>query len=153
MDITEHLGRAQYLYQQKRYEECMRVCHEILNEHFDQPEALFIIGKCLIDSGKYGHAHAIYMHFLQLRKNNSGAWTNLGRCYESNNKINEAENCFRVALKLAPEDHVSYSNLSLACLKKGDHRQAIDWANKALAIKPDSASARHNLALSHLALG
>jgi tetratricopeptide (TPR) repeat protein len=153
MNVQEHLGKAQYFYEQRRYEECMRLCNEILNEHFDNPEAIFIIGKCLIDSGRYGLAHALYMHFLMLRSNSSAAWTNLGRCYESNDKISEAENCFRKALKLAPDDYISYSNLGLAALKRGDPRQAIDWSDKAIRIKPDSVSARHNLALSHLALG
>jgi hypothetical protein len=30
----------------------MRICNEILNEKIDVPEAIFLIGHCLIDSGK-----------------------------------------------------------------------------------------------------
>lgn len=150
MTLRQRIDHAEFLRANGRHEECMRICNEVLNEHLDNPEALFLIGHVLLDSGKHGLAHALYMQFLRLKPNIAQAWNNLGRSYNETNKLDEAERCFRRALKIEPKDGVAWSNLGLVHLNRCEPEEAIRTSEKALEINPNFMACRHNLGLAHL---
>ena len=151
--IQERIGQAEFFRKNGRMDECMRICNDILNETLDCPEALFMIGRCMLESGKHGLAHALYMQFLRIKPNVSAAWNNLGRSYQEVNKLDEAERCFKRALKLEPDDGTAMSNIGLVHLNRCDSRLAIEYSEKALATNPDFRAARHNLGLAYLMEG
>lgn len=146
----EKIGQAEFLRSQGRIDECMRLCNEVLNEKFDTPEALFLIGRCLLESGKSGLAHSLYMQFLRIKPNVGSAWNNLGRCYQDVNLTDEAERCFRRVIRLEPTDSVALSNLGLVHLNRCETKLSIEYSQKALAISPEFRAARHNLGLAYL---
>jgi tetratricopeptide (TPR) repeat protein len=151
--LKEKIQQAEFFRSNGRVDDCMRLCNEVLNEHVDHPEALFLIGHCLLEANKHGFAHAIYMQFLRLKPNVGAGWNNLGRAYQEVNKTEEAERCFRRALKIDPSDGVAMSNIGLINLNKCEPEQAIEMSNKALQINPDFRACRHNLGLAHLLKG
>ena len=155
MTVLERIEQAEFLRQNGRMDECMRICNEILNERLDTPEALFMIGRCLLESGKYGLAHALYMQFLRLKPNVGAAWNNLGRCYQELNQLDEAERCFRRVLKLEPDDAVAHSNMGLIHLYRCEPDEAIKYSAKAIDLHPHGGftSAKHNLGLAYLLNG
>jgi tetratricopeptide (TPR) repeat protein len=128
----------------------MRICNEILNEKIDVPEAIFLIGHCLIDSGKFGLAHTMYMQFLRLKPNTAAAWNNLGRCYQECGLLDEAERCFKRALKLEPEDSAAMANLGLIHLHRCEPELSIRYTQDALKITPHFKNARFTLAMAKL---
>lgn len=146
----EMIGQAEFLRQNGRIDEAMRLCNEVLNEKFDTPEAIFLIGRCLLDSGKVGLAHALYMQFLRIVPNVGAAWNNLGRCYQDAHMTDEAERCFRRALKIEPEDSTALSNLGLVHLNRCETQPAIDYSQRAIKLSPDFRNAKHNLGLAYL---
>ena len=150
MNFREKIQHAEFLRANGRQEECVRICTEVLNEHYDQPEALFLIGHCMLDAGKPGLAHAIYQQFLRLKPNVGAAWNNLGRVYQEFNKLEEAERCFRRSLKLEPQDGVAWSNLGLIHLNRCEYAESIRNSLKALEINKDFKACRHNLGLAYL---
>lgn len=147
------LQDAAFLLAQGREDECMRLCNEVLNEKFDQPEALFLIGQCLLKAGKTGFAHAVYMHFLQLKPNVASAWNNLGKCYLDMNLLDEAEGCMKRVIKLEPKDSAALCNLGLVHLNRCETKLSIEYSGRALKLNPDSINAQHNLGLAHLMEG
>lgn len=150
MNLKERIGEAAWLRSQGRVDECIRLCNEILNEKFDVPEAIFLIGHCLIDSGKIGLAHAIYMQFLRLQPNASAGWNNLGRCYQENNYLDEAERCFKRALKIEPDDYTAMANMGLIHLHRCEPDLAIRYAQNAIKIKDESKAPRFTLGMAQL---
>ncbi len=150
MTLQERIGHAEFLRQNGRLDECVRICNEILNERLDTPEAIFLLGRCMIDSGKYGLAHVLYMQFLRLKPNVGAGWNNLGRCYQELNQQEESERCYKRVLKLEPEDAVAHSNLGLVHLMRCEPEMAIQLSEKALKLNPEFRSAKHNLGLAYL---
>ena len=149
----ELISEAEWLRRNGRIDECMRLCNEVLNEQYDQPEAIFLLGQCLLESGKNGFAHAMFMHFLQLRPNVGAGWNNLGRCYQDMHALDESERCFRRVLKLEPDDPIAHSNLGLVHLNRCEPEMTIKYSQKALEMNPEFKSCRHNLGLAQLMLG
>ena len=153
MNVRQKIEQAEFLRQNGRIDECMRICNEVLNEHIDCPEALFLMGHCLLEAGKHGLAHAIYMQFLRLKPNVAAGWNNLGRSYQEQHMLDESERCFRRALKIEPKDGIALSNLGLIALNRCDPNGAIVHSLKALEINQDFKACRHNLGLAYLLNG
>jgi len=148
----ERVGYAEWLRTQGRVDECLRICTELLNEAYDIPEVIFLVGRCFLEAGKTGLAHAMYMHFLQMKPNVGAAWNNLGRCYQELNALDESERCFRRVLRLEPNDPVALSNLGLVHLNRCEPEKTIEYCNKALALNEHFQACRHNLGLANLML-
>ena len=148
--MSEQISRAEFLRSEGRTEEALRVCNEVLNEHFDDPKAIFLIARIMLDSGKSGLAHALFSRFIELKPNVGAAWNNLGSCYHEAQKLDQAERCFKRATKINPEDASSLSNLGLVYLFKCQPELAIDCSRRALALHQDLRNARHNLGLALL---
>lgn len=146
----EMIGEAEFLRTAGRTDEAMRLCNDVLNEKADTPEALFLVGRLLLEAGKIGHAHAIYMQFLRIKPNVGAAWNNLGRCYTDMHMIDEAERCFKRVLKLEPEDTTALSNLGLIHLNRCETKLSIEYSLRALKIDSSFRNARHNLGLAYL---
>lgn len=147
---SETLKRAEFLRREGRVEEAMRLANEHLNEHLEDPAALYLVGHALLESGKTGLAFSLYKQFLALRPNVPGGWNNLGRCYFETNKLDEAEMCFRRAIKIDPNDFIAYSNLGLIELNRCHPEKSIEWSQKSLDLSPTFSAAKHNLGLAHL---
>lgn len=150
--IQERIGKAEFLRANGRIEECMRLCNEILNEKIDQPEAIFMLGRCMLDLGKHGMAHSLYMQFLRLKPNVAAGWNNLGRCYTESQMLDEAERCFKRSLKLEKDDSVAMSNLGLIYLHRCDAGLAIEWSRRAVQSRGDFSAAKQNLGMAQLLL-
>jgi tetratricopeptide (TPR) repeat protein len=146
--MPERLARADFFRSEGRYDEAMRLANDHLNENYDDPRALFIVGNILIESGKVGLAHTLFKQFLGLKPNVPHAWNNLGRCYHDSAAMDEAERCFRRAYKMEPDNAISCCNLGLVYLFKGDLERAIEYSEKAIKITPDYRNAKHNLGLA-----
>jgi spermidine synthase len=60
--------------------------------------------------------------------------------------LEEAIDCFRQAIRIAPGSAEAYTRLGLAFFKNGQTKEAIDSWQQALNIQPDQINARKNLA-------
>lgn len=150
MNLKERIGEAAWLRQNGRVEECMRLCNEILNEKLDVPEAIFLLGHCLIDLGKIGLAHTMYMQFLRLQPNAAAGWNNLGRCYQECHMLDEAERCFKRALRLEPDDAAALANIGLIHLHRCEPELAIRYTRDSLKINPDFKTPKFTMGMAQL---
>jgi tetratricopeptide (TPR) repeat protein len=80
------------------------------------------------------------------------AWHNLGKtCYELQ-RTEEAETCFRRALKLKPDYVNSLDGLGLINLNRCDYGLAVEYCKRALKIDPTTMDSEVNLGMSYLAM-
>ncbi|CAD7779150.1 MAG: Tetratricopeptide repeat protein [Candidatus Methanoperedenaceae archaeon GB37] len=74
------------------------------------------------------------------------AWYNLGVAYNKIDKLNEAIEAYKKAIKIKPDMHEAWCNLGVAYDDLGKFNEAIKAYKKAIEIKPDYPYACANLA-------
>lgn len=98
-----------------------------------------------------GLAYALNCRAAELRPGNAPIWHNMGKCLHERQKDDEADECFRKALKC----HMNFPNalegLGMSCLNRGDFKSCVDYSNRALAEDPEAVDARVNRGMSYLA--
>jgi len=74
--------------------------------------------------------------FLRQDPDNPALLYNLGLCYVDLGQLDKGMELLHRCLQLAPEHSHAYVALGIACQKKGDLREAKEYAMRALAADP-----------------
>lgn len=130
----------------------MRVVLPILDENFDNPQALFIVGYIFIKSEKIGLAYSIFKRAAEISPNIAAIWANLGKCFHEKQDLDNAEKCFKQAIRLKPDYGLALNNLGLINLNRGEFGIGIEYCKKALSHE-ENEDARINMSMCNLALG
>lgn len=64
-----------------------------------------------------------------------------------------AENCYRAALAIEPDDPLFMNNLALSMVAQARPAEALQWLDKSLKLEPDSATTRFNRGTALLLVG
>jgi serine/threonine-protein kinase len=125
----------------------------------DYPLALYNLGGVDLALGKYKEAEAILTRAVAL-KPSANAYSNLGTAYFHLGNYSEATAAFLKATELTPKDYSLWINLADAYDMAGDRNQAsrayeraIQELNPVLALRPNDASLREELAFCQAKLG
>jgi len=81
------------------------------------------------------------------------AYVKLGNAYNRIGQYQDAITSFRTALKYFPRDPVLHNNLAVSYGKLGNTDKEIAYLEKAIALRPHYATARHNLGIIMLKMG
>ena len=129
--------------------------------------ALCVIGALAVltwrQSAMYGDIETLWRTTLLrnpgcwMAYNNLGntlmAYNNLGNTLYEANRIPEAMDLFKQALRINPDNDAAYYNLGTALALTGRMSEAIDQYEQALRIKPNFAKAHNNLGNALLLTG
>ena len=129
--------------------------------------ALCVIGALAVltwrQSAMYGDIETLWRTTLLrnpgcwMAYNNLGntlmAYNNLGNTLYEANRIPEAMDLFKQALRMNPDNDAAYYNLGNALVQRGRTLQAIDEYERALRINPNFAEAHNNLGNALLLTG
>lgn len=91
------------------------------------------------------NSQTLWRHALAHTTDNSRAHNNLGFALAAQEKLAEASEQFRSALRIRPDLANARNNLGVVLAAQGKFAEAIDQYRLALAINPDFAKARSNL--------
>ena len=83
-------------------DEAMRLCNDILNDHFDDElaqKALFMSGFIMMEAERYGLAYNMYRRCAQLNPRISEVYSNMGMCLEEHSP-EKSKRLFQKAYKL-----------------------------------------------------
>lgn len=118
----------------------------------DHADACNNLGRALLDLGSPDEAVSPLRKAVAHRACAERLHT-LGRALQATDALTEARDCYRAALRQAPDSLESTNNLANVLLGLGKPQQALALLDAALTKHPDSAEVRYNRALTLLLLG
>lgn len=125
---------------------------ELLNKNPDDVIALFVMGACYSKAERFGVACAFLKRLCDLRPNQSNCWNNYGMALSGLLDYKSAEKVFQKAWGI-DKASASAANLAMCYLNLCEWRKALEWANRALSINPESKSAKTTKGMAKIALG
>lgn len=133
-------------------DEAVRRATELLNKDPDDVLGLYVVGQAYCNAARYGLAAAVLKRLVDLRPTQANAWNTYGLAVSGCGRHEDARKVFMEAWK---RDHGSASaaNVAMCYLNEQNHKQALEWAQKSLDIKPDGRSAMTTKGMAKLALG
>ncbi len=130
-----------------------RLLNRELNERPDRPEALYLMGHVLRQQGNPGIALPLFAKALAKEQKQPNLWMNYGACLHDLNRWEEAVQAFHVVHATMPTDPQPMANIAGSLVQMGKWNEAINWADKALAIEPQNYIAQIARTFGSLGLG
>ena len=156
-DIRDLLQIAVAAMKAKKYDEAWQAAQAALSQDMDSAPALYICGQLALELDYQGLAANCFRRACALRPDQYNHWLGFGASLLDMRAFDEAEECFRKAMKITPEEPIAYANMSALTLNKGDPRECLKWANKAIDMMPETTrqkvSTMGNRGFAHLMLG
>lgn len=95
--------------------------------------------------GFWHDSQALWMHAIEVTKDNVVAYHNLGCVYARSGKHEDARKLFRVAIDLDPNYALARTNLGYLLASDKKYAEAIEHFEKAVALQPESVAALQGL--------
>ena len=146
------LDEVASLTEAEKRDEALAKLLPFMDEHLDDPRAMFLAGYIFMKSDRPGLAVQLFKRATELAPHEPNCWHNLGKCYYECQRVEEAETCFRRVLKLVPTHVNSLDGLALVNLNRGEYGLAIEYCKKSLQQETVLVDSKVNLGMSYLAL-
>ncbi len=130
-----------------------KLANGALNLEPESPEALYLVGCCLRAMGHIGLAHLAFSKAIAKERSQPNLWMNYAATLHDLNRWADAEKAFEVVARILPDDPMPHANIAATYLQRGLWRDALNNADKALALDPDSNVAQITKNFACLALG
>jgi Flp pilus assembly protein TadD len=111
-------------------------------------EARNALGMLYQDEGRTAEAEEQFRRSVEIEPSMT-ACGNLGLIHWRRGEAKLAEQDWREALKLAPNDSSLLNNLGLACTKLGRYPEAVSFFRKAIELQPNDPNPRSNLGIAY----
>jgi tetratricopeptide (TPR) repeat protein len=112
------------------------------------PDAMVLIGRALMKSGRPGEAADAYREALRMHPADEFALAGLGDAMAARGRHREAADAYRAYLQIVPTTGDVHHNLGVSLAAEGHTAEAIASLSRAVALEPDAV--RHRLALGAL---
>lgn len=153
MADADLLRVASNLIRSEEWVKAWQLLNTLLNEDPESPEALYLIGIVLRAQGHIGLALPAFSKALSKNQQQPNIWMNFGACLHDLTRHEEAINAFSIVSGMLPRDPMPIANISAAYVEMGKWRDAITWADKALALDPAHYIAHISKGFACLGLG
>jgi tetratricopeptide (TPR) repeat protein len=107
-----------------------------------------VLGKLYLDEGRSAEAEEQFRQSVEIEPNIMG-YGRLGRIHWRRGDVKLAEQEWREALRLAPNDSTISNNLGLVCTNQGRYTEAVSFFRKAIELKPDDPNPHLNLGIAY----
>jgi tetratricopeptide (TPR) repeat protein len=143
---------AKRLVEEDNVPEAAKLLSKYLDDNWDDPEALFLMGYAFMKSESIGLAYQCFKRASDVFPGEAAIWHNIGKLYHEKQEDDKADEFFRKALKCKPDFSNSLEGLGMTHLNRGEFGLAIEYCNRALAENPEATEARINRGMAYLAL-
>ncbi len=136
-----------------------RCFNYLLDRNPKSPDLWFYAGTCQLQRGFLVVAEMMFKKCLELDKHSVAAYNNLGNMYKLQQRVEEAEKYFNLALKYFPKDADEevqkelggvYNNLATIYVSNGTPDKAIEYCEQGLKYTPTSPRLLWNRSLALL---
>ena len=143
--MTEELkSKIQKLIVEKKFEEAIKLCDEVIKKDDKDEDAYFFKGTFLIELKKYDEAIYNYNEALKLNDKNINIYFNIGIAKLNLKKYNEAIKYFNKVIELNPNYEIAYINRSLCHEINKQYIEAIGDLDKAIELNQYNETAYFN---------
>ena len=119
----------------------------------DMTEAYFNLGKVFFDLRDADGLIEVSKKCIALSPAMAEAYLNLGNGYKLKNEGDNAIAAYEAALRIAPRMAEAYGNMAAVVFDRGDHTEALNIMDKAVALDPAPGEQRYKHALMALRYG
>ncbi|MGE5713041.1 MAG: tetratricopeptide repeat protein [Betaproteobacteria bacterium] len=137
----------------KRTPEAVRAYREMLEIDPRNEMAGLMLGNLLAESGDRAGAVAQLEQFTAAKPSCADAWFNLGFLHDQEDRLADAERCFRRAVELRPSLDRAWYGLGLVLIRDGRLTEAVDALKQTIKLQPFSPYGYYQLGLTYHHLG
>lgn len=150
--ISLRARQAEKFLEANNPDEALKLASEEFDEFPTSYIAAFIITKCFIVMKRPGLAQAMGKYLVSIKPKHAGAWINLAQAFQLSYDLGNAKQCLEKALTLRPVEDDAFSalsNMALMYSNDGDPEMSMEYANRALKMRPDNG-VRETMGFAHL---
>lgn len=153
-DSISKAQAARALCEQGRWPDALAFAQRWQAEKPGEAKAFFYQGVALAALGRFREAETAYRRALKLNEKDFKTWNNLAALlFDALKKPVEAAKCLAQALQIEPGNKLGWANLASMNGQLNRHAQALQCAERALALDPEFAEAHLHRARAAQALG
>lgn len=155
-DFDRTLAVATHKHMAGRHAEAESAYRRLICEQPNHPFLNFAFGTLYTDAPgdhSVGMAIPLLMRAVELDPTNAQAWNNLGACFKSAFKNEDAAECLDKAHALDSKNPAVYANYSGLYINEGCPDKCIPWAKRGLLLDPESPQLNNHYALACLEMG
>ncbi|WIH82837.1 tetratricopeptide repeat protein [Brachyspira pilosicoli] len=147
--MTEELkSKIQKLILEKKFEEAIKLCDEVIKKDNKDEDAYFYIGICKFDLKNYKESIKYFDKVIEINPSNENAYFNIALSKSNLKQYEEAIKYYDEFLKLNTNDKYVYINIGVLKANLGRYEESIKDFYKVIEICPDSADAYFNIGVS-----
>ena len=151
---TSKPQQARSLCERGQWPEALAFAQRWQAEAPEEAKAFYYEGVALAALGRFAEAETAYYRALALDAQDFKIWNNLAALlFDALNQPVEGAKCLAQAMQIDPGNQVGWANLASMCGQLGRHAQALDCAERALALNPELVEALLHRARAAQALG
>lgn len=151
---AEQAAHARSLCEQRLWPELLEFALDWQLADPGAARAFYYQGLALAAAGRFGEAESSYRRALQLEPDDFKTWNNLATLlFDALSREAEGVQCLTRALERDPGNPLGWANLASMHGQLGRHAQALECAERALAIAPEMVEAHLHRGRAASALG
>ena len=147
------MRRCHDLIEREDYAHAWPIASSILNDNPDDAKGLYFAGWILRSQGHIGMALQMFRRALSIERKVPNIWMHYGACLHDTHQYEDAREAFHLVHKALPKDPMPLANIAATYVQQGKANQALEFADKSLAINPENRIARVAKAYGALSLG
>lgn len=151
--LPDKAMHARLLCEQGLWQEVLAFAEKWRAESPEEAKGFFYQGAALAATGRFTEAETAYYQALALDDSDFKTWNNLAALlFDSLNQPAEGAKCLGRAMQIDPGNKLGWANLASMNGQVGRHAQALDCAERALALDPQMVEAHLHRARAAQAL-
>lgn len=152
--VPDPAAHAQLLCEKGLWSEVLAFAKKWHAENPASAQAWFFQGVALVGWGKFAEAETAFRRALALNAENFNTWQQLGYLLSASlHRPADGAKCFVQALQIEPRNKFCWLDLARMHTQLHHHQEALECADRALALDPQMAAAHLQRARAAQALG
>lgn len=149
----DFLRASTLAFQKRQYGAAWKFANDALNEEPNRIEGLYLAGCCMRETGNLGVALTLFRRALAINPGQINLWMHFAATLHDLNEWDEARDAYQWVLKARPQEAMAMANIAAGYVQQGQPRKALEWADRAIELSPQSHVAHIARGFANLGLG